>query len=482
MARWTRFVIRHRRVIIAGWVLAFVIGGAAASGLGDLLTNRFSVPGSDAERGLDITKQRLGERGEGAFTLIVAAKGGSDINAPAFRRAAEQAESRAASVLPNGKVRPLEPAGTRALYAQVTSALEGQDASKKVPAVRRAIGTVPGARTYLSGFPALQHDTQPIFNEDLVKGELIALPIALIVLAFMFGTLAAIAVPFVFMLVTIPTTLGFVWIFANLMDMANYVTNIVTLIGIAIAIDYSMFVVFRFREELERHDEPHRALEATMATAGRATLFSGATVAIGLALLVLMPLPFMRSMGIGGVLVPLVSIAAAATFLPALLAVVGRRVNALRIIPRRVLERRARRDVTDARHRLPTSIMRRPVVWFACAGGLMIALGLPAWGLHLTGGDNRGVPLTTEATRGLHVLETTLGPGALAPHQIVVDTGRPGGASDPAVVAAQGRVLQIRAAGRADSGAQSSMDVVHRLRDRYVPAAKFPPSAEVLVS
>ena len=132
---------------------------------------------------------------------------------------------------------------------------------------------------------------------------------------------------------TIPTTLGLVWIFAHVMDMAIYVTNIVALIGLAIAIDYSMLVVFRFREELAHTDDAHEALRTTMATAGRATLFSGATVAVGLALLVFMPLPFMRSMGVGGLLVPLVSIAASATLLPALLALMGRGVNRLRIIP-----------------------------------------------------------------------------------------------------------------------------------------------------
>src|SRR6185312_12793782 len=98
-------------------------------------------------------------------------------------------------------------------------------------------------------------------------------------------------------------------------------------------------------------------------------------------------------------------------------------------------------DATGFWHRLATSIMRRPVLWFAAAGSLMLAFALPALGLHLTGGDNRGVPLTTEATRGLHVLETTLGPGALAPHQIVVDTGRPGGAV--ATVAAQRRLVAL---------------------------------------
>jgi RND superfamily putative drug exporter len=233
-----------------------------------------------------------------------------------------------------------------------------------------------------------------------------------------------------------------------------------------------------------------------------------------------MPLPFMRSMGVGGLLVPLVSIAASATLLPALLAMLGRGVNRFRVIPRRVLERRAQKDVTGAWHRLAMAIMRRPVLFFCGAAGLMLALAVPALGLHLTGGDNRGVPLTTESTRGLHVLETTLGPGALAPHQIVVDTHQRGGANAPAMIAAQlrfvrelrsdpaiapqtvvapvllsadrarqanlldptGQVLQIRAAGHTDSGTQTAIDLVHRIRDRYVPAARFPGSAEVLVT
>ena len=149
------------------------------------------------------------------------------------------------------------------------------------------------------------------------------MPVAILVMAFMFGTVGGIVVPLIFALVSIPTTLGLVWIFAHTMDMAIYVTNIVTLIGFAIAIDYSMLVVFRYREELVVHDDPHAALIKTMTTAGRATLFSGLTVAVGLGLLIFMPVPFMRSMGVGGVLVPLVSIAASATFLPAVLAVMG---------------------------------------------------------------------------------------------------------------------------------------------------------------
>ena len=137
-------------------------------------------------------------------------------------------------------------------YVQISTPLENQDAPSRRRSCARRSATIPGARTYLTGYPALNHDTQPIYNKDLSKGESIAVPVAILVMAFMFGTVGGIVVPLVFALVSIPTTLGLVWVFAHYMDMAIYVTNIVTLIGFAIAIDYSMLVVFRYREELER--------------------------------------------------------------------------------------------------------------------------------------------------------------------------------------------------------------------------------------
>jgi RND superfamily putative drug exporter len=515
MARWTRSVIRHRKAIIAAWIVLFLVGGAAAGNLGGLLSNRFSVPGSDAELGLALLKDHLQERSDGAFTLVVQGQGG-----PPDGAAVAAAAQRAASAIEGGRVAATQQAGPTVVYVQISTPLENEDAAKQTPKLRRAIGAIPGAKTYLTGFPALTHDTQPIYNADLARGELIAAPLAFLVLALMFGTLGGIAVPIVFAVVTIPTTLGFVWIFAHTMIMAIYVTNIVTLIGLAIAIDYSMLVVFRYREELARQDDPRQALVTTMSTAGRATLFSGLTVAVGLALLVFMPLPFMRSMGVGGLLVPLVSIAASATFLPALLAVMGRGVNRVRVIPRDVLERRSAQETAGGWHRFAMAIMRRPVLWGGLAATVLVALALAATGLRLTAGDNRGLPITTEAARGLKILERTLGPGSLAPHQIVIDTRRPGGVYEPAVVAAQlrlvaqlrrdprvepltilapalmsradarranlvdaqARVAQVRAAGRSDSGEQPAVDLVHRIRRRYVPAARFPASVDVLLT
>ncbi|MGZ6695197.1 MAG: MMPL family transporter [Solirubrobacteraceae bacterium] len=507
-------MIRHRRSVIAVWVLALLFGGFAASGLGKLLSNRFSVPGTDAERGFNILRHRIGERGDGAFTLILQGGPATRATLPAT---AERLAQRGAAVVPGARAGAPVRASADVVFVQITTPLENAKAADKTPALRSAIGHPPGVRTYVSGFPAVNHDTQPIYNQDLARGELIAGLVALFVMGFMFGTVGALAVPFIFAFATIPTTLGLVWVLAHYMDMAIYVENIVTLIGIAIAIDYSMLVVYRYREELARGSDPHAALERTMATAGRATIFSGLTVAIGLGLLIAMPLPFMRSMGVGGVLVPLVSILSSATFLPALLAVLGRRVDALPLVNRKRLAQRVAAE-GGFWSRLAHSIMRHPVPYFAGALGLMLALAAPALGLHVTGGDNRGVPLTTEATRGLKVLEDTVGPGALAPNQIVLAARRPGGALTPREVAAQrrlvgllrsdpevdpasvqspatvgvalarrtglldatGAIAQIRAAGRHDSGTPQAIDLVHRIRDRYVPASGF--AAPVYVS
>jgi RND superfamily putative drug exporter len=511
---WTRAVVRHRRVVLLTWVVLLLLGGYATSNLGKLLTNRFSVPGSDSERGLSVLRERFHERGDGAFTLVV--------RSPSQRPplvAAQAAAERAAAHIPGGHAGPARVAGPGLAYVQITTPLEAADAKNHTEAMRAGIGHVAGVQTYLTGFPALSHDLQPLYSKDLGKGEMIAIPIALIVLLFMFGTLGAAIVPFAFVFVTLPTTLGLVWVVAHLGNMAEYVTNIVTLIGLAIAIDYSMLVVFRFREQLNAGEEPKEALETTMATAGRATFFSGLTVAIGLALLLLMPLPFMRSMGAGAVLIPLVSIAASATFLPALLSVLGTRVNRLRVVPRSLLERRAAGG-SGVWARLAHSIMRRPWPYLLGSTALMLALALPALQLHLTGGDNRNTPHGTQASEGLYLLEATIGPGALAPHQVVVKSAAPGGATSPATVAAEQRLvallrsdprivaasiqapslgpaaavrqaqlldsaqqtLQIRASGRTDAGTFEAKKLVQAIRSDYIPAAHFPRSDTVYLT
>jgi RND superfamily putative drug exporter len=371
--------------------------------------------------------------------------------------------------------------------------------------MRRAIGPIAGATVYVTGQAAIEHDLDPVFAEDLLRGELIAVPIALLILVFTFGTLAFL-IPFGFAVVTIPTALALVWLFAHVMELATYLQNMVTLIGLGIAIDYSLLVVHRFREELRRTRDRDEAVVRTMATAGRAVVFSGTAVAIGLALLLFMPLPFLRGFGLGGLIIPAVSVLGAVTFLPVALSLVGPRLDGVRLLPASWLERR------DDHERgfwawLARLIMRHAKLVATLTAGLLLLLAAPVLALELGPGSNEGIPRGLEAVDGYDVLAAAIGAGATAPASVVVDTGSEGGVADPAVrraalrlgraleadpeVAAvvfedtpqhvdpTRRFLNIEVVGRDDYGKPESLRFVERLRGELIPGARFPESAAV---
>ena len=394
------------------------------------------------------------------------------------------------------------------IAAQIVSELDPADAKGSTDAMRDAAGSIAGAHLYITGQAATEHDLDPVFAQDLKKGELyLAIPIALVILIFTFGTLSFL-LPFVFALVTIPTTLGIIWIVANFMELTTYLTNLVSLIGLGIAIDYSLLMVYRFREEIRNGQDKDAAIVTTMNTAGRAVVFSGTAVAIGLSLLLFMPLPFMRGFGIGGLIIPTVSVVAAMTFLPVLLSLLGRRLDGIQLLPQRMMERRA-----DHEHgfwaTLAHWIMRRP--WPVAIGttALLLLLAAPAFSLELGPGSNEGIPKGLESVQGLDVLAAAVGAGATAPSAVVIDTGRSGGAAEPDVVSAvarlrsgleadpqvarvdfrtgdaqhvdpTGRYLNVQVIGKSDYGKPESLDFVDRLRSEIVPAAGFPPGVTVV--
>jgi RND superfamily putative drug exporter len=242
-----------------------------------------------------------------------------------------------------------------------------------------------------------------------------------------------------------------------------------------------------------------------METAGRAVVFSGAAVAVGLALLLFLPLPFMRSLGLGGFLVPFISVAAAVTLLPALLTVYGRRgTRRIPLVPRRL------RSETGWGfwRRLSGAIMRRPVAFLVAGTAILVAAAVPVYALELTPGSASGIPRFPQSVQGLDLLTKTVGPGALSPSQIVIDTGQGGGTRTPGHAAAVRRLVaglerdsevvfvsagsggrlvdptaryrQVIVAGRDEYGSQAAQDFVHRLRDAIIPAAAFPSGTRVL--
>src|ERR687898_78091 len=503
MEQLARTMIRFRWFVLATWLVVVVVSGMASAGLNDLLTNRFVLPGSDSEKAGDILKDSFGQQPEGSFSVVVKGKPGS---ASSLVEPTRVAATKAAAALETGKLEEVRPVAADVVTARIVSQLQPADAKGYTGAMREAAGDIPGATLFVTGQSAIESDLEPVQNRDLFVGEvLIAIPIALVILVFVFGTLAFL-LPFMLAAVAIPTTLAFVWIFANFMTLSTYLTNMVTLIGLGIAVDYSLLMVHRYREERKVGRSKEDAVAVTMSTAGRAVVFSGTAVAIGLALMLFMPLPFMRGFGLAGLLIPLVSVAAAITLLPVLMYWLEDRMDRVRLIPKRVIERREDSE-SNFWALLADRIMKRPYAFAAGTTAALLLLAAPLLTLQLGPGSNEGIPRDLEAVQGLNVLAEAVGEGAISPTDIVIATGRAGGANERGVQAAKqrlasllrgdsevadviaagpqtvdetGRYLHVQAIGKHEYGLPDSQEFVDRLRDEIVPAAAFPADTEVL--
>ena len=202
---------------------------------------------------------------------------------------------------------------------------------------------------------------------------------ALIILLFVFGTLPAVVMPLVVAIAAILNTFTLVWVLTYLTDVSIIVQFLIALVGLGVAIDYALLMIFRFRDELREGNDVETALVETMTHAGHSVIISGTTVAIGLLAMVLLPLPLLRSMGIGGMLIPVVSVTATLTLLPAMLAVLGTRINSVRVMPRRFIDHGHPEDGGGAAGR--ASCIRRPVA--VAAVGLVIVAALAGLGTQL---------------------------------------------------------------------------------------------------
>ncbi|MEO8289553.1 MAG: MMPL family transporter [Gaiellaceae bacterium] len=502
MERWTRAMIRYRWWVVGIWAVVFLASGYATSGLSGLLTNRFTLPGTDTARADKILEENFGQKTTGSFSVVVqGAPGSAERLLPIVRERA----ARAAKELPTGQLAGVQAVSGSVVSATIVSNLEPADAKGYTDDMRAAAGQIPGAKLYVSGQAAIEHDLDPVFAHDLKIGELfIAIPIAALILAFVFGTFAFI-LPLIFAAAAIPTTLGIVWIFAHVMELTTYLQNLVMLIGLGIAIDYSLLIVYRYREELRSGKSKEDAIVRTMETAGRAVVFSGTAVGIGLALMLFMPLPFMRGFGIGGLAIPLVSVLCALTLLPVLVYLILAGLDRWRVVPKFILRRRD--SEINFWVRLSRWVMRRPLTVAVATTALLLALATPVLWLEVGPGSNKGIPQDLEGVQGLNVISDALGEGALAPTAIVGDTSRPGGVdstgvraaigeleqrlrADPEVASIQfgpgpqyvdptGRYFHLEVVGKSEYGASPALDFVHRLRDDIVPSAGFPQGVDV---
>ncbi|HET8778305.1 MAG TPA: MMPL family transporter, partial [Candidatus Limnocylindria bacterium] len=314
--------------------------------------------------------------------------------------------------------------GTKTL-AVITLSENEEDAVEGAAELTDQIQAPDGADMLVTGIPQLYHEFNGEIEEDLVQAELISLPIALVILLAVFGTLVGAVLPLLIAGLALPSAFAIVNLLAGVTDVSVFVTNLASMIGLALAIDYSLFMVSRYREEL-RHHSVEVAIERMMGSVGKAVAVSGVAVAIGLSSLTVFEAAALRSMGVGGVITVISTLLFALTVLPALLAMLGPRVNRLRIPlpgPLRLVEDDTSR--ADARQGhgvwawIAARVMRRPILIALPVLALLLLAGSPFLSIELSTGQN------------LQDLPETPARDAF----LLIEDEFPGGESDPIVVA-----------------------------------------------
>ena len=429
MSSLTRWVLAHKKTVVLTWILLTIAGVAAAGPASDALDPEFSVPNKEGWE----TNQTIAQhyRGTGGDTMplvpVVTLPKGTSADSPAVKADLAKVDRELHQALPGSRVASYASTGDKTFVSKdgrTTFALiyptpdpdsafgENPKAEKAASAALRG-ATVAGQPVHLTGFDALFEDSGADSDGPglLLEAMLGGLG-AFAVLLFVFASALAI-VPILMAVVSIMTTFLLLLGLTELTSVSPIVQFLIALLGLGIAIDYSLIVVSRWREERSHGRSGDEAVQTAMETAGRAVVFSGITVAIGLLALIALPLPFLRSMGYGGMLIPLVSVLVATTLLPVVLAKTGSRLD----WPHRRTDDKASRAWT----RWAVFVTRRR--WLAAGVGMAIILALviAATGLQLGASDADTVAKSGDAKTGLVALEKSgIGEGALLPHEILV--------------------------------------------------------------
>ena len=485
MASFTRWVLAHRKLIAAFWIVITIVGIATSDAATKAMDQKFSVPGREGwETNQEIAKNYGGTGGNGSPLVPVVTLGqGRDVKSAEARNDLKGIENRIAQTLPGSRIAGYGSTGDDAFVSKdgrTTFVIaypppdpdqpfgDNPEAEKKARAALQG-ATVAGSPVHLSGFDALYNQSGGGEGPGVLIEALFGGFGALLVLGFVFASLLAF-VPLLMAITAIMTSFLCVYALTAVTDVSPIVQFLIALIGLGVAIDYALIVVVRWREERAHGHEGDEAIIRSMETAGRAVIFSGTTVAIGLLALVALPLPFLRSVGIGGMIIPLVSVAVALTLLPIVLHSFGSKLD----WPHKRTDDKASRAWT----RWAQGVVNRR--WIAAGVAFLVLALLVAAATNLQPGlaDTDTIAKEGDAKQGLVALKDSgIGAGALLPHEILVHEGgstetvaetaesEPGihGATAPPAWRANGTSL-VAAFPIADGSEKESRDLVDELR------------------
>jgi RND superfamily putative drug exporter len=481
LIKWSQAAVKARSLVLAIWISLTAFGIFGASNLDQYLTTSLVVSGSSSATANEILNEKFKENTEGTFTVMYKYKQASTAAIEGFKESLRKA----AAVIPGSEITQ-EKAFAGTLYASIGTPFDLKGAAKYSENFRTALKTEGLSGALVSGPPAIESDVVPILSSDLHRGQLIAVVLAAILLIATLGFSWAVIIPLIFGLTTISTTLGIIYLLAHKFLMVLYVPNIVELIGLGLAIDYSLLMVSRYRRELENSTNP---LAETMKSAGRTAVISGATVALGLSTLLLVPVPFVKSLGLACLILPLVSIAAAVTLQPILLHALAKPNNS-----------QFKGLLNLAFDGLTNIAINRPRLVLASSLTVVALLMSALMWIQVTPSSLSAIPSNLESAQALNTVTSKVGVGVITPSEIVVDLGPHATAQDLADVRFEfvkriaadkevftvangekwpyvdptGRYLRIYVFGNHDLGSPETRKLVSDLRNIYIPEAGFP--------
>ena len=415
-----KYTYSYRKLIVAASVVVFFLAVVfGSSAIDRLKPGGFEDKNSESFVAKEILEEELGQGQSNLF--VVFSSGQLAVDDPRFQSAVEEAlvpiaqdnaVARVDTFYTTGSPTFVSEDGTET-FAVVGLAQDVDAASEDFPRLR----SLPSSEVLeinVTGQPAADRQIQDKAESDLQKAELFAFPIVAILLILILGSLVAASLPLAMGVLSIVAALLGLRILTEVTDVSIFALNITILLGLGLSIDYAFLIVDRFRNELKSKDVPE-ALATTMSTAGKAVAFSGIAVAVSLLGLLFFPMNFLQSMGLGGAMVTALAAIGALTVLPAILAILGPKVNALR-----VLSRESAKEGTGFWYRLSTGVMRRPVMVMVPVVAVLLLLASPVLDLRLGNPDASLLPSGNEVRIASEQLENDFTPGQSSPVNVVV--------------------------------------------------------------